>query len=166
MALSAQFNLAFRATLTGAADHGTPNAPVTVEKQIVLANGTGAAQADKIFSDQRTLNASTNEDLDLAGALTDPLGAALTFVKVKGIIVKAADANPADLIIGAAAVNGFFGLFGAATHTLNLPAGGVFSWVFPGTGKAVTAGTADLLRIASGAGGTSTYDITIIGTSA
>lgn len=166
MSLSARFNLSLRAELTGSGDLGTPTAPVVLEQQILLASGTGASQADKIFADNRSLAASATEDLDLAGgALLDPLGAAFSPAKIKGVIIKAAAANPGALTFGGD-LNAV-PLFGATNDVISIPAGGEFSLIWPGTGVTVTAGTGDILQVAAAAtAGTYTYDIVILGTSA
>lgn len=133
-----------------------------------LANGTGANQADRVWRDQRTLAASANEDLDLAGALTDALGGSAVFARVKAIVVRASDANTNNVVVGGAASNQFVGPFGAGTHTVAVKPGGIFAvFAADATAWAVTAGTGDLLRIANSAGSTAvTYDIIIIGASA
>lgn len=130
-----------------------------------LTDGTGANQAQKFFRDQRSVNASSNDDLDLAGSLLDPFGQTLTFTVVKGIWISSDAANTSNLTIGNAASNQFATWLGAATHTVGpiLP-GGWFGIYRPdAAGYTVTAGTGDLLRIANGSGGTAVYDIIIIG---
>lgn len=160
--------LAVKGTLTSSLDLVTASAPLNMGRSIALANGTGAGQADRIFSDTRTLAASANEDLDLAGVLVDAFGAAITFVKVKAIVVSAASGNTNNVVIGGAAATQFVGPFGAATHTISVAPGGFFAIArSDATGWAVGAGASDLLRVAnSGAGTSVTYDIVIIGTSA
>lgn len=139
------------------------NTPVDLE----LTSGTGNSQCDLEYIAQRTLIASANEDLDLAGSLLDPFGATLTFVKVRGLYIKAAAGNTNSVVIKPAAANGFNGPFGAAAHTITLPPGGVFLVTAPVGGWAVTAGTGDKINIANSAAGTSvTYDIHVIGASA
>jgi hypothetical protein len=139
------------------------NTPADLE----LGSGTGNSQCDLEYIAQRTLAASANEDLDLAGALADPFGTTLTFVKVRGIYIKAASGNTNSVIIKPAASNGFTGPFGAAAHTITLPPGGVFLVTAPVAGWAVTAGTGDKINIANSAGSTTvTYDIHVIGASA
>ena len=129
-----------------------------------LANGTGANQAQTVFTDQRTLAGTTSEDLDLAGGLTDAFGATITFTKVKANIVTAAAANGGDIEVGGAASNGFAAWVGAAADYIVIPAGGLFAISAPdATGFAVTAGTGDLLKINNTDGSTATYDIVIIG---
>lgn len=152
----------------GGLDLQTQNSALQFIRGFSLDNGTGANQADKLWSDTRTINASSNDDLDLAGVLVDAFGAVATFVKVKVIAVAAASANTNNVVIGNAAATQFVGPFGAAAHTVAVAPGGVTLFARPdSTGWAVGAGATDLLRIAnSGAGTTVTYDIVILGTSA
>lgn len=155
--------------LTAALDMGTGRAPQSLSRSLSLASGTGAGKADRIFSDRRTLAASATEDLDLAGVLLDAFGSAITFARVKGLIIAAAAGNTNNVIVGAASSNPWATLLGA-THTLTLRPGAfvaVGTGVADATGYAVTASTGDLLKIANSAGSTSvTYDIHIIGASA
>jgi hypothetical protein len=150
------------------ADLAVPSVPISYGGQFQLDNGTGANQADRIWMDTNTLAASANTDVDLAGVLTDILGAALTFARVKGLFLRAALSNTNNVVIGGAVSNQFVGPFGAATHTFAVKPGGFVGWLAPdATGWPVTAGTGDLLRIANSAAGTSvTYDVVIIGASA
>lgn len=131
-------------------------------------NGTAVGQADRIFTDTRTLAASANEDLDLAGVLLDAFGATVTFARVKALVVAADAANTNNVVVGNAAANGFISWVGAATHTVTVRPGGVLALVAPDvTAYTVTAATADLLRITnSGAGTSVTYSIVLIGASA
>jgi hypothetical protein len=132
-----------------------------------FAAGTGNGQVDRKFTDKRTLAASANEDLDLAGSLVDAFGAVITFAKVRAIRIKAAPENTNNVVVKPAAANGFLGPFGAAAHTLTLPPGGEVVLVAPVAGWPVTAGTADLLNVAnSGAGTSVTYEVEILGASA
>lgn len=131
-----------------------------------LTTGTTAGKADLVFADTRTLTASSSENLDLAGTLTDVFGATLTFVEVVAIYVKAAAGNTNNVVVGGAASNGFVTPFGASTDTVKVGPGGVFL-LTNDAGFGVTAGTGDILKIANGGGSTSvTYDIVIVGRSA
>lgn len=168
MSLLARVYAQIQARLSGTADFGTPSfamEPATLLHE--FASGIAAYQADELFADQRTLAASTSENLDLTGTLTDPLGGAVTFAKVKAILIRAAAANTNAVVVGAAASNAFVGPFGANTHTLAIPPGGSLLLAAPKDGWAVTAGTGDLLKVANGGAGTPvTYDVIIVGTSA
>ncbi|UUU21716.1 hypothetical protein [Streptomyces sp. DSM 40750] len=167
MTLSTNMRLNLQSTLSSALDLVTSRAPLVYESIIDLASGVGANQADKIFADTRTLAASATEDLDLAGVLSDPLGAALTFARIKAVLVKAAAGNTNSVQVTRPAANGV-PLFIAAGDGLAVRPGGLFLWVAPdATGVAVTAGTGDLLTLTNSAGSTSvTYDVVIIGASA
>lgn len=168
MALETTIYAGIAATLTGSPDLGA--ARYVLDPSPVLAllrTGTAASKADLIFSDTRTIAASSNEDLDLAGVLTGPLGTTLTFVKVKAIFVKAASGNTNSVVVKPASSNGFTGPFGASTHTLTIPPGGALLLAAPVSGWAVTAGTGDKINIANSSSGTSVdYDIVVVGTSA
>jgi hypothetical protein len=131
-----------------------------------ITNGTGSNQADKLWSDTRTLAASANEDLDLSGSLSSLFGA-FAPAKVKAVVIFARAANTNSVVISRPAANGLV-IFAAASDALaGLQPGGVFVYTAPTAGIAVTAGTGDLLNIANSAGGTSvTYDIIVVGTSA
>lgn len=133
-----------------------------------LSTGTGANQADRIFSDQRTIVASGTDDLDLNGtALQDNLGVNLALARIKVIAVYAAAANANVLVMGGG-TNPVTTILGGTTPTLNIRPGGMFLLTSPdATGFAVTAATADILRFTNGGAGTSvTYDVVIIGSSA
>ncbi|MEU2111826.1 hypothetical protein [Streptomyces sp. NPDC019507] len=169
MPLISSLSVAASAELTSAADLATGAVPLTVRHAVSLASGTGVGKADRIFHDRRTLAASATEDLDLAGVLLDSFGAAITFARIKGLIIKAAAANTNNVVVGAAAANPWTALLGA-TGTLIVRPGtavAVAAGEADPTGYAVTAGTADMLKVAnSGAGTSVTYDVVLIGASA
>lgn len=168
MTLDTKLHVELIADYASALDLKSSNSRLAFVKQINLATGTGAGQADKVWDDERTIAPSGTDDLDLAGVLTDAFGAIATFVKVKGIFLYALPTNVNNVVIGGAAATQFVGPFGAATHTLAVRPGGLFALIAPDlVGYAVAAGASDLLRIAnSGAGTSVVYDIVIVGTSA
>ncbi len=150
-------------------DLGTPTDSFLKKVSIELANGTSANSADLMFHDQRTINASSNEDLDLAGSLTNPLtGAAMTFVELRAFMVFASSSNTNNVQVTRPASNGVPTWFIAAGDGVAIPPGGVFLWACPADGKVtVTASTGDLINIANSSSGTSvTYDVVILGASA
>lgn len=136
----------------------------------LLQSGVAAGQADKMFSDTRTLGPSATEDLDLAGVLTDAFGAVLTFARIKGLVVAAAAGNTNNVLLGGVANGWATFLSPAATGIITVRPGTFIAMgvgVADATGYAVTAATADLLHVANSAAGTSvSYDIYIIGASA
>ncbi|MFE5628474.1 hypothetical protein [Streptomyces sp. NPDC056543] len=169
MPVTADFGIRASVRNTKASDLTTTADALDFVRGVHLENGTTAGKADRVFHDQRTLAASANETLDLAGVLTDVYGVALTFAKVKFIAISASSANSNNVVVGANASNDWVGLLNAA-GTLTLRPGASFcamSGSADATGMAVTAGTGDLLKVAnSGAGSSVTYDIVIVGTSA
>lgn len=151
--------------VTKDSDLSSAKAPLKLNKNIEFLTGVAAGKANLVFADTRTLAASATEDLDLAGSLTDLFGAVLTFARIKAILVAAAAANTNDVVVGGTGSNQFVGPFGAATHTQKVSPGGVLLLANPSAaGWPVTASTADLLKVANSAAGTSvTYDIVIVG---
>jgi hypothetical protein len=165
MALKTQLYAGVSALLTGVNALGVPSYQLAKADDIVLNDGNGANQAQKMYASTRTIVASGTDDLDLAGGLTDALGQLIIFATVKAIFVKASTANANNVVIGAAAANQFVGPFGAATHTIAVRPGGRELSIAPATGWTVVAGTGDIFRIANSGAGTSVeYDIVIIGT--
>jgi hypothetical protein len=152
-------------SLTSALDLVTASAPTSFRQVNDLAQGVGANQADQIWSDQRTLSAGANEDLDLKGTLLDAFGVAFTPSKVRVLIIRASSANTNDLVLFGDANSVPF--LNTAATTSNLKPGGTLVLVAPNlAGVTVTAGTGDIVQIANGGGGTSvTYDIVVVGAS-
>lgn len=166
-------------TSVGFSVAGTLNNPLTLgvvataalsmSQSYALTTGTAAGQADKIYAATRTITASSNDDLDLAGVLVDALGATITFARVKALVIRAAATNVNNLILGGSASNPVTTILGGTTPTLTIRPGGGLC-LFSGTdatGYVITASTADILRLTNGGAGSSvTYDIVIIGASA
>lgn len=167
MALYTRISLQVQSTLTSALDLVTATAPLQYNLVQELTTGTGANQADMLWSDTRTLAASGTEDLDLAGSLTGPLGTTLTFARIKYVLFKAAGGNTNNVVVSRPAANGV-PLFAAASDAIALPPGGWFTWGAPtATGVVVTTATGDLITVTNSAGGTGvTYDVVVIGASA
>ncbi len=169
MPLTTHLTVTASALQAATLDLGTASAQLAKSYRVDLADGTTAGQANRIFHDTRTLAASASEDLDLAGVLTDAFGAALTFARIKGLIVAAAAGNSNNVIVGGAASNQFVSWVGAGTHTVTVRPGAVLALMAgsaDATGYAVTAGTGDLLKIANSGGSTTvTYDIVVVGCS-
>lgn len=167
MPLSTVITAQVDANLTSALDLVTAAAPLSYRKRTTLDTGTTADKADLMFSDTRTIAASANEDLDLAGSLAGQLGGTLTFVKLKALLIVAATGNTNNVRVTRPASNGV-PLFLAASDGIDVLPGGTFLWVAPNLAAVtVTAATGDLINVANSSSGTSvTYDVVIIGTSA
>lgn len=164
--LAARLTVGASGTYSSAVDLATADQALKYAKNIDLTNGVGLNQADKLFTDTRTVAASTTEDLDVAaGALTDAFGTAFTLAKMKALIVCAASGNTNNVVLGGD-INSVPFLSTAAT-TVSIKPGGCFQLVDPSLAAiAVTGGTGDIIQVANGGAGTSvTYDIVIVGTS-
>jgi hypothetical protein len=167
MALTTTLTVRILGEILSTLDQGTARASVRLDASQQIADGTGASLADRIFSDTRTLAASANETLDLSGGgLLMPDGSAASFVKVKGVFVKAAAGNVNNVVVGAATAPFLAGM-GGTTPTFTIPPGGSMLWLAPVSGWTVTNASNDGLRFANSAGSTTvTYDVIIFGTSA
>ncbi len=169
MSLDTRISIALTSDQRGSLDLGSLAAAIATERNVVLRNGTGAGNADRLYSKTRTLAASTTEDLDLAAVLTDAFGATLTFARVKAIYIGASASNTNNVLVGGAASNQFVNWVADATDKLVIRPGAFFllaCGAADATGYAVTPSTGDLLRIGnSGAGTSVTYDIALFGCS-
>lgn len=152
-------------TLTGSVDLSSLSQNLSYSKSYTISNGTGADAANMMWVDTRTLTASSTENLDLAGSLTDAFGSTITFTKISGIVISAAAANTNNVLVGGAASNTFVNWVSDATDKLVVKPGGTLCLMAnDSTGYAVTASTGDILKIANSSSGTSvTYDIILIG---
>lgn len=170
MALTTDVSLAVIANLTKAIDLTGPlEYPLDYPVRVQLTSGTAAGQADVMFTDTRTINASSSEDLDLVGALTDAFGTTFSPARVKALVVKAAAGNTNNVVVGGASATQWAALLGT-TGTVTLRPGAFFAavaGVADATGYVCAAGSTDLLKIANSSSGSSvTYDIVVIGASA
>jgi hypothetical protein len=134
-----------------------------------FSDGTTANKFDKQYMAERTVNASSNDDLDLSGVLTDIFGATITAAELVGIILfnapKSGNANVSNLTIGGGSNPVTPGFMGGTTPTIGpIVPGGSLVLVNPGAAGlgAITAGTGDILRIANGPGGAATYQIALL----
>lgn len=150
--------------LAGTVDLGNTAYQLNYSQTHTFTNGTGAAAVNNIWSDTRTIAASTTEDLDLAGGVVNAFGTTLTFTKIKGIIIHAASGNTNNVVVGGD-TNGLIGWVGASNDLINIRPGGTFALIDPGAGGyTVTATTGDILQVANSSSGSSvSYDIVIIG---
>lgn len=163
--LAARIAAAMAFKLATSADIGKGQQEVDWSPSFNFTDGTGADQAKVAFADERTLSASSNEELDLAGGLTDLFGNTITFTKIKALLVVADAGNTNDVLVGGAGSNGFITPFGDATDVIKVKPGGLLLLVAPNaTGYAVTASTGDKLKIANSSSGSSvTYQIGLLG---
>ena len=162
--LNALIRLLISATYIKDLDLADPKDVLALNFEQAFAPGTGSGLADLMFRDTRQLADGASENLDLSGSLSSAFGASLLFAKVKVLIIKNLSAAQI-LSVGGAASLGFVSWVGDPTDIVKVGAGGFLCLVNP-AGYAVTAGTADLLKILNSAGAVCDYDIIIIGSSA
>lgn len=167
MTLTAELRATLKATQTGANDFGGPTFKPTIDKILQFASGTGANQADILWADERTIAASSSEDLDLAGVLADAFGATITAAELVAILVVADAANTNNVVLGDATSP--IPLFGGTNPTFAVKPGGFFFIAAPGAAGQLTvgAGSTDDLKVANSSSGSSvTYKIAILARSA
>lgn len=166
MPLTTQVTVKVKAALSNALDLGSAIGNIDADFSFSLINGTGLNAANNVWSDRRTLNAASNEDIDLSGVLTSALGVSLVFTKIKLIIIRAAVANTANLAVTRPASNGLAFLT-AAGDGLSLTPGDFFALSNRSSaGIAVVAATGDLININNASGASQSYDIIIVGVTA
>lgn len=150
--------------LTGDLDIGTGTHAVDKNYRTTFTNGTGANQANMMWTDTRTISGSGSDDIDLAGVLTSAFGTTITFTSIKGIVIQASSSNGDSISVGGDATAALANLFAAVNDEIVVAPGGTFAIVNPNAdGYAVTASTADILEITNLDAAAVTYDIIIIG---
>lgn len=167
MTLRADLTVRLTARQTGSNDFGGPRFEPTIEKLLAFTDGTGANQADIIWADERTISASGSEDLDLAGELSDALGATVAAAELVALLVIADAGNTNDVVLGDATAP--IPLFGGTNPTFSVKPGGVFLVAAPNAAGQLTvgAGSTDDLKVANSSSGTSvTYKIAVLARSA
>lgn len=168
MGLNARLLAQLTAAQTGANDFGGPNFDIKVLNEMVLEDGTTVNKADILYADERQVASATNDDIDLAGVLSNAFGATITMVEMIALLIinkaRNGTANTTNLTIGVGS-NPFVGFLGGTTPTVGpLRPGGMFLIASPdaaGIGT-VTAGTGDILRVANSSGAAATYQIAIL----
>lgn len=130
--------------------------------------GTGADQADILYMAERTVLTGANDDLDLAGVLSNAFGQVITAAEIVALFIHnkpvSGPDNTTNLTIGGG-TNPVTGLLGGTTPTIGpiRPRGFMLLGNPGATGICpVTAGTGDILRIANSAGATCKYQIAIL----
>lgn len=173
MALNGTLTLALRAALTGTADFGAPVSNVDFTQAFTFADGTAAGQADIIWTDERTVASASNDDIDLS-PIVDAIGVSRAPVEIVGIILvnapRSGAANTTNLTLGVGTNPVTPGFLGGTTPTVGpIRPGGMFMiWNSDNAAGfgAITATTADILRIANSSGAAATYQIAVVGRSA
>lgn len=128
-------------------------------------DGTGTDQVGTAFYDASRSLATTSEDLDLAGTLTDFQGATIAMNNVKVYVMENLDTDTGDyLLLKQGSSNPVTTILAGTSPTLRCGPGGLILLVNPIDGYAVSAGSADTLAVESV--DSSSYKILIAGDNA
>jgi|GEM_PF-2792189 len=131
-----------------------------VTSNLSFANGAGAGNIQASWSKSSTPAASTPDNWTLS-ALTDDLGRAIAFTKVRVFVILNTHATT-SLIVGLAATHPWAAPFGA-TGSRTIPPGGMLVITDPtAAGMPVTSGSSDQLKIDPG-GTAGSYQIALAG---
>jgi hypothetical protein len=161
--LNAQILLQLLATENSSSDLSTTVRRTNVSESLTFTNGTGANQAQIVWSDSRTIAAGSNESIDLL-SLDDDRGT-LVFSAIKAIYVRATGASSVfwtgfgvgdDWDTGPLQAPAASGLF--------IPPGGLLLVTNPSAaGWAVAAPSNEIAIQNSSETAAATYDIILIG---
>jgi hypothetical protein len=162
--LTSKLTLSIVAAQIAALDLESPEADLTKSYVDSFANGTGANQAQEMFSDSRTITGSGTDNLDLSGTLLDPLNVTVAFTGVKAIVFR--NTGTVQIRVGKKVTNGFAGPFdqtaGALGHIVE-PGGTYFVSNPSAAGWAVVAATGDQLSVENLSASAAAYDVILIG---
>lgn len=152
MALNAQILLSILAHESDNGDISQTLRATPATYALALTDGTGANQAQVVWSDSRTLATAGTDSLNLS-SLSDDRGT-VNFSQIKAIYVRNTHATE-GLRVGGATIGAFAGL--PSVTSLTLPAGGVYLTTAP------VAGGFTGVAAQFAASGEVTYDIVLIG---
>lgn len=133
------------------------------------ATGTGASQVDRVFTDERSVATTVDDDLTLSALAESIFGSSVSIVLAKLKFLWILNKNAVsgdDLTIDTSVTHGATFLTGGASGKIVVPAGAAFFMACPIPGWTVTASTNDVLRIHNGSSHTVVYDIMLAGTHA
>ena len=165
MAVRTDIKNFLNASQTGSGDY-SGHVRADFEIAEVWESGTGANQAARLYYDERTLAASTGEDLDLT-TITDAYGVALGLTEVRALCIQAAAANGAAIEVKPSSSNGWTALLKDASDILQIPAGCSAQFILGPDGSAPVSGSSKSLNISNTSGSDSgTYTLLILGASA
>lgn len=153
--------------------YGNPSASFTIgtgftKHALDLTDGTGSGNANEVYVARNTITTGANLDLDLSGALTNPLGQTIVFTGIKVLLVQLAAASmdgTNKVRVGPAGVtNAWQGPWGGTGATVYHEVYEALYFATRYGAWAVTAGTADILRITNPGASSVTVDVLLIGT--
>jgi len=135
------------------------NIPVNFAPTISFTDGVGALQANLIYHGSLVLSAGVY-NFDLAGVLTDAFGTSVALARVKALAFSN-DSATNIMTLGNHATAAWATFLGATSTMVIRPGGFFIASCADATGWAVTATTADILKIAGT--GTDAFRIAVAG---
>ena len=137
-------------------------------------NGTGNNQAQLQWSDERTVAAGVDDDLDIAGGLTNVAGEATAFAKVKLIHIENRNTTGTNVLHIKPGPSSGFDTWIGGTDPYIILRGGFLNGTNPGgsinlialdsVGYEVGSGTGDILTVTNPGASSILYRIILIGT--
>lgn len=168
MALQAKIRLTADIVETGAPASGAVTLVDSIDWFAEFLTGTGAFQADLVYSADLSIATAGTLDLDLSGVLAKAVGGTITAAELVGMIIvnspESGVANTTNLTIGVG-TNPVVGWLGGTTPTVGpiRPGGLLVRMETDAAGMCViTAATGDILRIANSAGATNNFRIILL----
>lgn len=168
MAVTTKIDLRITATEVES-NAGAENRPQayqhTLEELVTYATGTGASQADLVYSVRGSAAASA-DTYDLAGSLASVVtGSTITFANISGFVIRNNSTTSTENLTIGAGSNPWITWLNATGDAVVIGPGWILMWTSPVDAAAVTATTGDILTIDPGSD-TISYDLIIWGQSA
>ncbi len=154
-------------TLGAVGDLSTLSETSSLAHIVSLLTGVNANEINTLFHDSRSLATTVDESLNLDALTQDARYAGsmdIEFTKIRALlIINTTSTEGEDLVIDSSFANSWLGMVGNATSKIEIPSGGMYAWVDTLVGGAITAATADIIRVENQGTGTVTYDIVLMG---
>lgn len=162
MSLTTNLNISFNGILSNAVGSYQPALSIIAQ----LASGTSSNQADVVYAAVRTItNSGTPDTIDLrGGTILQPDQSSASFVKIVFGFILCQSATPILTIGGGS--NAWGTWLTGTTPKFVCDQNGPWIVYAPTNGYAVTAGTGDILQVATDSGTNVTYAIILVGRSA
>lgn len=161
MGLQLNLSVSINGAYTGAAAVGSVADTIALSDALSYVTGSGAGQADLLYTEKINIAASGAQTLVLS-ALTDPLGAAIAFARIKAIVLFPDPGNINDIVLGDAAASAFVGPLGVTGMAHARPNGQLIFAAGDAVGWPVTASTADQLKLANSGSGTAVTGVLML----
>jgi len=162
--LSTRVTVTVAPTLTSTVGLAETSATAKALVDFTLAAGTGANQADSVYTASATITTGATLSLDLKGSMVDAFGAAFTPSKLRLVYISSRSSNTTNLTLFGNAASPL--ILSVATTTATLTPGDTFLVTRRATaGITVTTATGDIVDIVNGAGASAIVDIVLVGTS-